>query len=117
MNGHAAAAALAKKMSLEKPARAGEGRVIHENATPEERAARATARLKQAEEDMRLTAYRQETRAHSHDEYIRSASLSEAVVHAKRALTVDEIALRALLRQAWDSGFTAGFTAGRKYNP
>lgn len=116
MNGHQAAAALVKQMSLEKPARSGERRVKHENATTEERAAMATARLKQAEEDMRLTSYRKETRAHAHDEYIHSASLSEAVGHAKRALTVDETTLRALLRAAWDTGYTAGFTAGRKYN-
>lgn len=117
MNGNQAAAALVKQMTLEKPARNGPGRVAHENATPEQRAEMATARLKQADEEIRLTSYRSETRAHAHDKYIHSATLADAVSHAKRALTVDEMALRALLRQAWDAGFTEGFTAGRKFNP
>lgn len=116
MNGHQAAAKLAKQMSLDKPARTGVDRVMHENATPEERAAMATARLKQAEEDMSLTAYRNEARRQAHDEYIHGPRLAEAVNHAKRCLTVDETSLRALLRAAWDAGFTAGFTAGRKSN-
>lgn len=118
MNGAAAAAALAQKMKLEstRTPLAGEARVKHENASPEERAALATARLQRAEEDMQLKGYRDEARRLAHDAYIHGPRIVEAVAAAKRCLEIDETTLRAILRQAWDAGFTAGFAAGQKCN-
>ncbi|MES2596414.1 MAG: hypothetical protein V4662_13800 [Verrucomicrobiota bacterium] len=112
-----AAQTLAAQMQLGTSTRTpltGEARVQHENGTAEDRASRATEKLAKADADIAAQAKRAKALTFAHDEYIHGSKLSEAVASAKRCLTVDEMSLRALLRNAWNDGFNAGYGAGQK---
>lgn len=119
-----AAATLAKQMRLDGPERGRQGklafesthaRVEHENGTPESRAENATRRIAQADAEIAAKAKMTQARTFAHDAYIHSDALPLAITAAKRCVTVDDLALRPLLRQQWDAGFTAGYLAGQKH--
>lgn len=118
-----AAADLAAQMRLDGPKKGRssqlefattEARVIHENSTPESRAQAAIEKTTRADADIASKAKMTQARTFAHEAFIHGQALPDALAGARRCLTVDEFPLRALLRQIWDAGFTAGYNASQK---
>lgn len=110
-----AADKLAKQMKLGGESRGhkmtGPERVAHENASPEERAAMSTARLQKTEEDIAAKQHADHDAARDAQAYIGSEQLASTVAACQRAVQIEEMTLRAALRQARQEGFRAGWKA------
>lgn len=92
----------------------GAALIAHENGTPEDRARTATEKLAKADADIAAREKLTQARTFAHEEFIHGLVLPGLVTNAKRCIEVDESALRALIRTAWDTGFTAGYSAAQK---
>ena len=104
---------LTEQMSLDGSTRrpmTSEKRVMRENSTPEERAAVATAKFKRAEEGLCLKKSYDEARDF-HVELIHGHKLSTSVAACQKAVTIDDLTLRAALREMFEQGFHAGWLA------
>lgn len=87
----------------------GEERVTHENSTPEERAEKAVQRQAKAEAEVAAQKALEIDSAFASRVYIESQSLTDAVAACNKAVTIENMTIRAAPRAAYERGFRAGW--------
>lgn len=87
----------------------GPERIKHENSSFEERAQNAGDKQAKLDADLAAQKALETDSAFASRVYIESNSLSAAVAACNRAVTIEEMTIRAALRNAYESGFRAGW--------